>query len=112
MQMTDLTINERSSESPESLPLFVPATFRDVHVKKLKGAPLAVFLIYVSRADIKERIAWPSIGGLARDTGLSPNSVKKARRFLMENGYLEEFTQDRGDSGAFGKKKFRVACYF
>jgi hypothetical protein len=109
--MTDLTINEGRGESPESLPLFVPATFRDVHVKKLKGAALAVFLIYVSRAN-KERVAWPSIGGLARDTGLSPNSVKKARRFLMENGYLEEFTQDRGDSGAFGKKKFRVACYF
>jgi hypothetical protein len=103
-----------SSETAASevgvLPLFVPAAFRG-HVKKLKGASLAVFLVYVSRASKAEGIAWPSIGGLSRDTGLSPNSVKKARRLLIEGGYLTEFAQER-DGGIFGKKKFKVLCQF
>lgn len=57
-----------------------------------KPATLAVFWIYASRTN-NEGMAWPSLRGLAQDTGWSVDTCKDARKWLVEHGALERVTE-------------------
>lgn len=52
-------------------------------------AALAVYWVYLARTSNVENIAYPSIRGLARDTGYSIPTCLRARRWLVENNALE-----------------------
>jgi hypothetical protein len=52
-------------------------------------AALSVYLVYVSRANT-DNVAWPSIRGLARDTGWGADACQKARQWLIDHSALEE----------------------
>ena len=51
-------------------------------------AALAVYWIYVSRCNY-ENVAWPSLKGLARDTGWHKNTCHEGRNWLIEHQALE-----------------------
>lgn len=51
-------------------------------------AALAVLMIYIGRAN-PEGVAWPSLDGLAHDTGWTKTPCLNARHFLVEHGVLE-----------------------
>lgn len=98
---------KKSSKRCDDQPiLFVSAAFREQCLAQLKGAPLSVYLAYQSYAN-KEGIAWPSLRSLAKFTGYGINAVKRARKALVEMGFLDPIKQDR-EGGQFGRKKFRV----
>lgn len=52
------------------------------------ASTLAVLLVYVARAN-NEGVAWPSVAGLAKDTGWGKTSVSDARKWLADHGALE-----------------------
>lgn len=111
------------TEAPATMPMFIPAAFRDGWAKKFAGGPkdgkrkrfhgaaVIVFLIYVSRANA-EGIAWPGIESLCVDTGLSRNAVKSAKKFLIDIGLLEVVKQERRKLGLYGKAVVRVKSKF
>jgi hypothetical protein len=57
------------------------------HFRK-KPAALAVYWIYVSRANY-ENVSFPSVSGLGRDTGWNRDTCAAARKWLVEHGALE-----------------------
>jgi hypothetical protein len=58
------------------------------HFRK-NPAALSVYFVYVSRANT-DNVAWPSIRGLARDTGWGADACQKARQWLIDHSALEE----------------------
>jgi uncharacterized protein YbdZ (MbtH family) len=55
-----------------------------------KPAPtLSVFWVYVSRTN-NDNVSWPSIRGLAKDTGWGTTAVAGARQWLIDHQALEE----------------------
>jgi hypothetical protein len=107
----DAEDSEKLAHDVTTLPLFIPARFRDEWLKELSGSELLVFLAYVSRAN-KEGLAWPSIECLCRDTGLSKNTVKAAKKSLVRRGLLGKVRQEMGKLGMFGKAIVRVRQRF
>jgi DNA-binding transcriptional MocR family regulator len=84
---------------------FVPSWVREI-LADLKGAPVSVWIAYLSHAD-KDGLAWPSNKSLARTTGYSETTVKKAKKYLIARGLLCADGQSR-NGGKFGRKKFRA----
>jgi len=84
---------------------FVPSWVREI-LADVKGAPVSVWIAYLSHAD-KDGLAWPSNKSLARTTGYSETTVKKAKKCLIAHGLLCADGQSR-DGGKFGRKKFRA----
>lgn len=84
---------------------FVPSWVREI-LADFKGAPVSVWIAYLSHAD-KDGLAWPSNKSLARTTGYSETTVKKAKKYLITRGLLCADGQSR-DGGKFGRKKFRA----
>lgn len=77
-------------ESPKALRLF-----------RKNPASLAVYWCYVSRMN-NEAIAYPSIRGIARETGWNTKTVHKARQYLIEIGALTPV--DKGVRADLAKK--------
>lgn len=57
------------------------------HFRK-NGAALAVYWEYISRTNY-DNVSWPSLNGLAKNTGFSKQSCLNARHWLIEHGALE-----------------------
>lgn len=60
------------------------------HFRKCPAA-LSVYWVYIARANI-DNVAWPSIRGLAEDTGWSRTECHKARLWLVECNAIKEDT--------------------
>lgn len=86
-------------------PPFIPAWLRKI-LRDLKGAPISVLVAYGSFAN-RGGCAFPSIQTLCQVTGYGLESVKTARRVLLEKGLLSEVGQERS-GGRFGRKIFRL----
>lgn len=54
-------------------------------------AALAIYWIYLARTN-QDGIAWPSLAGLARDTGWNKDTCQEAREFLVKHHALERVT--------------------
>lgn len=87
-------------------PPFIPIWLRE-GLRGLRGAPLSVLLVYISRAD-KRGFAWPSLGLLMKETGYGQKAVKQARALLVGMGLLVSIGQER-KSGKFGRKIFTLS---
>jgi hypothetical protein len=72
----------------------------------LRNGELRVWLDYRSRAN-GDDLAWPSDRTVAKDTGQSFRTVRKAKRRLIELGLLEPTLQARR-AGRYWIKPFRV----
>lgn len=83
----------------------MPAWIRD-HLSSLKGAPLAVYCVYASRANHQGQ-AWPSIASLRHETGFGERTIQAARSSLVEHGFLRHVAQKR-QGGRFGTDLFEV----
>lgn len=108
--MKNFTGQSNPSSREKSKPafrLFVPANFRTELLARLKGAPLSVYLAYLSHSD-KAGMAWPSLDSLATSTGYGVKVVKRAKHVLVQMGLLVPTDQARPD-GRFGRKRFRIA---
>lgn len=61
---------------------------RAIKFLRQQPAALAVLWIYASRTN-QDNVAWPSVRGLAHDTGWGKEACLKARVFLLEHEALE-----------------------
>lgn len=61
---------------------------KGLHLFRKYPAALPVYWVYIARANT-ENVAWPSVRGLAENTGWSPKECHKARQWLVECGALE-----------------------
>lgn len=57
------------------------------HFRKTPAA-LAVYWIYIARSN-RDSVAWPSLAGLARDTGWNKTTCQEAREFLVKHHALQ-----------------------
>lgn len=57
------------------------------HFRKTPAA-LAVYWIYIARSN-DDSVAWPSLAGLARDTGWNKDTCQEAREFLVKHHALQ-----------------------
>lgn len=65
---------------------------KSIAIFRKKPAALAVYWIYCARVN-RENAAWPSLRGLAKDTGWSVNACRAARTWLVEHGALERLPE-------------------
>lgn len=100
----------KSEQASPVRQIFVPRWMRDGLIADLKGARLAVWLVYCSHSNSQGE-AWPSIGALARETGYDAGTVKLARRELIDMGLLTKIRQERGEHGEFGRSVFSVSLH-
>lgn len=73
----------------------------------LSGGELKVWIAYRLRAN-EDGEAWPGLGVLAKDTGLSTGRASKHRNTLIAKGGLVPVGNTRGNRGTFGAPRFRV----
>ena len=67
-----------------------------------------VSFYYARHMNNGDRLSWPGNGRLRRMTGLGINTIKRARKELLDAGYLRK-VQIRGSRGQFGQVKYAVS---
>lgn len=106
---TEVSEPETKTQKPaRGKRIFIPGWVRDGLLAQLKGAPLAVYLAYLSFAN-KEDHAWPSVKSLCKVTGYGADAVKEARRALIGASFITRIGQERGPGKRFGRTVFRVS---
>lgn len=64
------------------------ASWEAIAAFREKPAALAVYWIYCARVN-RDNVAWPSLRGLAKNTGWSVSACQEARKWLVAHGALE-----------------------
>src|SRR5690242_6356417 len=65
-------------------------------LKHLTGAQVKVLYAIETHANNETGIAWPGAATLAKETGLSEESVRKARKALIAKGFLRQIVAGGG----------------
>ena len=65
------------------------ASWEAIAAFREKPAALAVYWIYCARVN-RDNVAWPSLRGLAKNTGWSVSACQEARKWLVAHGALEQ----------------------
>ncbi|MBI2327165.1 helix-turn-helix domain-containing protein [Candidatus Curtissbacteria bacterium] len=86
---------------------FSHALSRDGHLKRLGGNGFMVLYILYTRMN-KNRIAYPSLNGIARESGLHRNTVQAVIDKLVLNGWIEKVGQIEKYGGKYGNMQYRL----
>lgn len=81
------SMDNNNNRGKEKIFIKLMTDFRERQLKELKGAPLSVFLCLALHSN-DEGECFVSNNIIAKETGYSVNSIKKAKRFLVEKEYL------------------------
>jgi hypothetical protein len=70
------------------------------HLHEINGSQLKVWLCHRLHED-KNGTSFPSISLIAKETGLDPDTVKDAHKYLRDNGWLKTVSYRDSQSGKF-----------
>jgi len=85
----------RNKEKDQNVFIKFDVSFREEQLAELKGAPLSVFICLALHMD-ENGECWLTNERLMKETGYKQEStIRSAKKFLVENGYLEQAEQRR-----------------
>ena len=99
--MKDITVSfgregrmNKNKEVQNNVFIKFDVNFRDKQLAELKGAPLSVFICLALHMN-EDGECWLSNNRIMMETGYGEESVREAKKFLVEKGYLQQGEQKR-----------------
>lgn len=80
---------------------------RDLHIKRLGIVEFGVFIILRTRMN-KDGVAYPSLGTIAYEAGLSVGTVQRVVNRLVDKEWIRKEGRVANQNGQFGNTKYRI----
>ena len=99
--MKDITVSfgregrmNRNKDKEKNVFIKFDVAFREEQLAELKGAPLSVFICLALHMN-EDGECWLSNNRIMKETGYGKEAVVEAKKFLVNQGYLEQGKQKR-----------------
>jgi hypothetical protein len=98
--------NERNVSRPGFT--IVYKDFLSNWIKVIGTGPTMLYLQLLSYCYGKKTHAWPSVGTLAENMGVTKNSIRKYRKVLIDYGLIEKMYRRKSANGSYQTNMYQI----